>query len=154
MVSIGVCLKLSPGQLYKAGRAKFFLFGGPKKLARAIPLCYHAFVGFLTKFIAKIVLNAIALFLIAQYFPGFLLSGGLPALIIGALVLTALNMFLRPILHLIATPLIWVTFGLFGIIIHIIILWIADQVLVQLAITNLTTLFWASIILALVNSFF
>lgn len=109
---------------------------------------------FLVKFIAKIALNAIALWVAKTYFPGFVLSGGIETILVGALVLTLLNIFVAPVLRLVATPLLWLTFGVFGIVINILLLWFADQLLVQLAITNLSTLFWVSIIVALANSFF
>lgn len=111
-------------------------------------------MGFISKFIAKWVVNIIVLYFITRYFPGFLLSGGIPTLFIGALVLTVLNVFVRPILRLIATPLVWITFGLFNILIHIFILWLADSVLTQIQVADLYTLFWASIVLAVANSFF
>lgn len=111
-------------------------------------------MAFLTKFIAKIALNAIALWVAKTYFPSFVLSGGIETILAGALVLTLLNIFVAPVLRLVATPLLWLTFGVFGIVINILLLWFADQLLVQLAITNLSTLFWVSIIVALANYFF
>ena len=115
---------------------------------------YSRPVEFITKFIAKIVLNGAALYVSKLYLSGFLLAGGLDTLAIGALVLAVLNIFVRPVLRLVSSPLIWVTFGLFSFVIHIAILWLADQLLTQLTITSVSTLFWASIIVALANTFF
>lgn len=111
-------------------------------------------MGFLTKLIARFLLNGLALYVATLYFPKFVLAGGAESLAAGALVLTVLNLFLRPILKLVSTPLIWVTFGLFNIVIHVAILWLADLVLTQLTIGDLPTLFWVSIIIAIANSFF
>lgn len=111
-------------------------------------------MGFLAKFLAKILLNAAALYVAAIYFPGFVISGGVPAFIIGAVFLAALTSFLRPVLRIVSAPLVWVSFGLFNLVINMFILWLADKFLAQLAIADLTTLFWVSIILALANSFF
>lgn len=111
-------------------------------------------MGFLIKFIAKAALNGAALYVAQLYFSKFVLAGGLETIIAGALVLAVLNTFLRPILKLIATPLLWFTFGLFNIVIHVAILWIADQMLTQVAVGDLSTLFWVSIIVAIANSFF
>jgi putative membrane protein len=111
-------------------------------------------VEFITKLIAKIVLNGGALYISRLYLSGFILAGGFESLAVGALVLAVLNAFVRPILKLISTPLIWITFGLFNIIIHILILWFADQLLTQLTITDFKTLFFASIIVAIANTFF
>ena len=109
---------------------------------------------FITKLVGKVLLNGAALYVAGLYLPGFILLGGFEALAVGAIVLTVLNAFVRPILRLISTPLIWITFGLFNIVIHVLILWLADQFLTQLAITDLQTLFFASIIIAIANAFF
>lgn len=99
-------------------------------------------------------INAAAIYIAKIYFPGFVLNGGVETILVGALILTILNIFVAPVLRLIATPLLWLTFGLFGIVINIIILWLADKFLTQLVITNISTLFWVSIIMALANALF
>ncbi|MBI2640862.1 MAG: phage holin family protein [Candidatus Sungbacteria bacterium] len=111
-------------------------------------------MGFLAKFIAKIVLNGAALWVASIYFPGFVMIGGLITIVIGGAFLAVLNLFLRPILRLISAPLVWITFGLFNFVINMFILWLADRLLTQIAITDLTTLFWVSVILSLANAFF
>ncbi|QQG45341.1 MAG: phage holin family protein [Candidatus Sungiibacteriota bacterium] len=111
-------------------------------------------MGFIYKLVAKVILNAVALYIVGRYFQNFQLGGGIETLIVAALVLAALNTFLRPILKLVSTPLLWVTFGLFNLVLNMALLWIADSLLTQLAINDLTTLFWTSILIALANSFF
>lgn len=111
-------------------------------------------MGFITKLVAKAILNGAALYVSRLYLPGFIFLGGLESLAVGAAVLTVLNAFVRPVLRLISTPLIWITFGLFNIVIHVLILWLADQFLTQLTIVDLKTLFFASIIIAITNTFF
>ena len=111
-------------------------------------------MGFLTKFVARALLSTAALYIALLYFPGFSASGGLQTIIIGGILLAVLNSFLRPILKLISAPLVWITFGLFNLIINMFILWLADRFLTQLTIVDLTTLFWVSVILALANSIF
>ena len=108
-------------------------------------------MGFLAKFIVRILLNGAALYIAKTYFSGFVLTGGTETLIIGAIVLALLNTFLRPILKFISTPLIWLSFGLFNLVIYIIILWLADALLLSLSISDLMTLFWVSLIVALAN---
>lgn len=111
-------------------------------------------MAFLIKFISRTLLNAVALYIASFYFAGFLITGGGGTIIIGGLLLAVLNSFLRPILRLISAPLVWITFGLFNLVINAFILWLADRFLTQLAIADLGTLFWVSIILSLANSFF
>lgn len=88
-----------------------------------------------------------------KFFPGFILASGWDVLIIGALVLATLNIFVRPVLKIITTPLIWITLGLFNLVINMLILWMTDQILLQLTITDLKTLFLVSIITAIANIF-
>lgn len=114
----------------------------------------YTLMTFVSKFIARTVLSGIALYFASQYFPGFTLSGGTTALAFAALALALLNTFVRPILRLIATPLIWLTLGLANILIHVAILWLADFLLPQLVIADLPTLFWVAIIIAVANAFF
>lgn len=111
-------------------------------------------MGFISKLVAKIVLNGVALWAAGQYFEGFVLGGGFETLIVAALVITGLYVFIRPIVKLVATPLVWITFGLFTIVINVALLWVADYYLAELAISNLSTLFWVSIMLSVVNAFF
>ena len=108
----------------------------------------------MAKFILKIVLNAGALYAAEYFFSGFILTGGLLTFTIGALFLALLFTLLRPLLKILFIPLVWITFGLFNIVISIFLLWIADAVLAEITITNFQTLFWVSFLFAIVNSFF
>lgn len=110
-------------------------------------------MGILGKFIVRIIVNGIILWALPLYFTDFVLSGGIETLAIAALVLAAINAFVRPALKIIATPFTLITFGLFNIVINIALLYLADQILAQLTVTGFSTLFWTSLIIALVNSF-
>lgn len=109
-------------------------------------------MGLFTRLIAKVTLNGLALWIAKSFFSGFILTGGVPAFVIGVLVFFILNISLRPILRMVATPLVWITFGLFNIVINMIILWTADLLLAPLVISDLQTLFWVSLIVAIANS--
>lgn len=111
-------------------------------------------MSFWIKFLAKTLLNALALYVVSLYFSGFVIGGGVQTIIIGGLLLAVLNSFLRPIIRLISAPIVWLTFGLFNLVINMFVLWLADRMLTELTIADLPTLFWASIILALANAFF
>ncbi len=107
---------------------------------------------FWARFIVKIVFNGVILYAAPLYVPGFTFTGGFEAVIAGAFVLTFLNVFIRPILKLFTSPLLWITFGLFSIVIHVTLLWFADQMIAELAITNFSTLFGMALMFAFVNS--
>lgn len=105
----------------------------------------------LLKFILRVFLNGIALYIADRLFEGFIINGGVMTIIIGALTLALLNILLRPIIKFITAPLIWLTFGVFNIAINVFLLWVADLLLTQISIDNLFTLFWVSIIVAIAN---
>lgn len=104
------------------------------------------------KFSAKILLNSLILFFTPAYIPGFVITYNPPSIVGAAILLTLLNLIVRPFLKIITTPLIWITFGLFTIVINIAILWMLDIVLEGLEIQTFSALFWVSTIIAIINS--
>lgn len=105
------------------------------------------------RFLIKIILNSAALYAARNYLSGFGLEGGLETILTGGVVLALLNTFIRPIFKLVSAPLLWISFGLFNILINMAILWIADKLLAKVAITGWTALFWASIMTTAANIF-
>lgn len=103
------------------------------------------------RFIWKIAANSLALFVAAYYLNGFIVSGGIVSLLIGGVVLALIHIIIRPILKLISFPFILLSLGLFNIVINIVLLLIADKLLPQLAIADLWSLFWGSIIISIAN---
>lgn len=110
-------------------------------------------IGIGTKFIIRVFLNGLGLYIAGAYIPGFHLTGGVKTLAISAGLLALLYTVLRPFLRLITAPLVWVTFGLFNIAINMALLWGADLALAELQIENITTLFYVSLIIAIANIF-
>jgi len=72
----------------------------------------------------NIVFYAVALFLTAQSLSGVVVSGGLWAYIIGAIVLSILFVLVKPILSIITLPLNIITLGLFSFFTNAIILYL------------------------------
>ncbi len=107
---------------------------------------------FLLKFLVRVALNAAALYIAGYFLDGFILPGTIEYLILGGFVLAIINIFVKPVLRFISFPLIIITFGLFSVVINIIILLIADTILAELVIQNYITLFLASIIIGIANS--
>jgi len=77
-------------------------------------------VGLLVSFIA----NAIALYLIAKFVPGFNHDVGIGTALIAALVFGIVNAVIGPILRLVTLPLTWLTFGLFAFVVNVILFWL------------------------------
>lgn len=105
------------------------------------------------RFVLRIAANGLGLYLAKSYVPGFGLSGSWETIAIGAVVLALFITFLRPILRFVSAPLIWLTLGLFNLVIQGIILWLADKILTQVTIADYWALLWTSILLSIVNLF-
>lgn len=68
-------------------------------------------------FLIRLILNSLALILVASLLPGIEVKGVIPA-IAAALLLGIFNAFLRPLLILLTFPLSLLTFGLFILVIN------------------------------------
>ncbi|MEK7077346.1 MAG: phage holin family protein [Patescibacteria group bacterium] len=107
------------------------------------------------KFLARAVLafiaNAFALIVIARYIPGIALPNDFKAVFFLALILTALNFILKPILRLILSPVIALTLGLGVILVNMIVLYALDILSPALTITGIPALAYAALILGFIN---
>jgi putative membrane protein len=109
---------------------------------------------FITKLILSIVANALAIFLAAKYIiPQYMtFTGDVVDYLTVGLILALANIFIRPILKIVSAPLIFITMGLFLIVINIIILFAVDWFVEALNIISLWGYLWGSIIIAIVNA--
>ena len=72
----------------------------------------------------RFLINAIALYLIARYVPGFNHDVGVGSALIAAVVFGIVNALIGPILRLITLPLNWMTHGLFSIVVNYVLFWL------------------------------
>ena len=107
----------------------------------------------LSKFLGKVVANAVGLSIAAYFLPKVVLSDGWQGLVVAAIGLALLHTILRPILKIITAPLVLITLGLFSIIINIAILWIADYYLTQIAFNDFYSLSVTALIITVANIF-
>lgn len=110
------------------------------------------------RLIYTIVTNAFALFLVSILLPGFIFEGGWMAPAIAGAVLTVLNMLVKPILKFLSFPLVFVSAGLFLIVINAGILYLTQYVVmvmdvegVAMIINDLLTYLLAAIIFGFAN---
>ncbi|MFA7278123.1 MAG: phage holin family protein [Candidatus Gracilibacteria bacterium] len=69
-------------------------------------------------------LNALTLYLVIYMMPDIRYTGGLKFFLVAGLILTILNMFLKPLLKILAFPFLVVTAGLFMAFVNAFLLWI------------------------------
>jgi len=107
------------------------------------------------KFIARLILafvaNAIALWAASYFISGFIISYELYNFLIVAGLLTLINLYLKPIVKMILSPLIILSFGLFTLIINAALLWALDLFSQNLTIDGLLPLVYATLIISFVN---
>lgn len=102
-------------------------------------------------FILVLVLNALALLLVARLIKGIRVSSFGVALV-SALVLGLLNALVRPVLLILTLPINFLTLGLFTFVINAFILWLAALLVPGFTIDRFfPTALLAAIVLALIN---
>lgn len=77
-------------------------------------------------FLLRVLVNAVAIYLVAAIVPGISVSGLLTALGAG-LVLGLINAIVRPVLILLTLPVTLVTLGLFLVVLNAFCLWLTAQ---------------------------
>ncbi len=110
-------------------------------------------------FILTIITNALALLAVVQLLEGFHVNGGWLAYVVAGATIAFLNIIIKPILNLFAFPLVFLTAGLFSIVINAVILYLAQYVLqvmdiegVHILVDNHLTYLLATLIFGISNS--
>lgn len=103
------------------------------------------------KLIIKLLLNALAVFALAELLNGVSVNGYLGALIV-AIVLSVLNLLVKPILVILTLPVTILTLGLFLFIINALIVLLADKLVDGFRVDGLWTAVLFSILLCILQS--
>ena len=82
----------------------------------------------MTKFILRLAINAIALYLAVWLLPGLDLSGGVVSLLWIALIFGVVNALLGPLLKFLSCGLILLTLGLFTLVINTFLFWLTSVI--------------------------
>lgn len=82
----------------------------------------------MTKFILRLLINAIALYLAVLIVPGITLNSGMASLIWLALIFGLINALVRPLLKFLTCLLIALTLGLFTLVINTFLFWLTSAV--------------------------
>ncbi len=106
----------------------------------------------MTKFILRIVANALAIFIAVRLVNEIQFSGDFIDYLIVGVVLAVVNTFIRPILKIVSAPLIFITLGLFMLVINAIILFAVDWFVDALSITSIMGYVWGTIIISVANA--
>lgn len=108
----------------------------------------------IAKIVVAIVLNAIGFWLAIKYISGFSVSGDFKQFLAIAVLFTALNFFLKPILKLVLGPIIILTLGLGVVIVNALIIYILDIFSQNLTIETVLALLYTTLIMSAINVVF
>jgi len=101
-------------------------------------------------FLIRLVVNAIALLIVAYLLPGVHVSSFVGALV-AALVLGIVNAVLRPILVILTLPVVILTLGLFTLVINAITFYLVGQLGIGLEVHGFWSAFFGAIVLSIVS---
>jgi len=101
--------------------------------------------------IIQILANSLAILIATRLVPGFVFSGDILNLLIAGAVIGLVNALLKPVIRIISFPVIFLTLGLFNILINIFLLFLAAKFLPDLNIQTFWAAFWGVIIISLTN---
>jgi putative membrane protein len=104
----------------------------------------------MTKFILRWMINVVAIYLVILIVPGIHLQSGWVSVLWLALILGLINAFVRPLLKLLTCPLIFLTLGLFTLLINTFLLWLTSQIGQAFGINMVIDGFWPAFLGGLV----
>jgi putative membrane protein len=102
------------------------------------------------RFVARVLLNGLAILAAAYVLPGLQLSGPIPALVAGA-ALGFINAILRPILLLLTLPLTLLTLGLFIFVVNAICLALTAALVPGFEIAGFWSALFGALLVSLVS---
>ena len=102
------------------------------------------------KFILRLLLNALALLVVAQLVPGILLDSSLSA-VIAALLLGVVNAFIRPVLLLLTLPINLLTLGVFTFVINALMLELVAAIVKGFTVASFGSALAAAVVLWLLS---
>ena len=82
----------------------------------------------MTKFILRLCINAIALYLAALLLPGIALNGEPVSILWLALIFGLVNALVRPLISILTCPLVILTLGLFTVVINTFLFWLTSVI--------------------------
>lgn len=106
---------------------------------------------FLSRIIFYFLVNLTALIAAAQFVPGFSLNSNVESLLILTGIFTFINLLIKPILKLVFSPFIFLSLGLFSLVINAIILKLLDIWSINVTISGIQALAYSTLLITAVN---
>ena len=103
------------------------------------------------RFIFRLLINVVAILIIAHIAPGLIRVDGFLAALIAAILLGIVNTIIRPILVILTFPLTLLTFGLFLLVINALMLWLVSGLLSGFHVNGFWGALFGSILISIVS---
>jgi putative membrane protein len=107
-------------------------------------------------FLARLLVNAAALWVATRIVPGVTYSGGWLPFLGVAVVFGVINAFIRPVAKILTFPLIIVTLGIFALVVNGLMLWLTSSLAEGLGIgfhvSGFWSAFWGALVVSLVST--
>ena len=108
----------------------------------------------MAKFILKIAINSGAVYFASTFIDGFTFSGNYIILAGIGTALAIFQLFIYPIVKVVAFPIVIISFGLFGYIVDLAVLWGIAYLVPQLEITGILPLILGAAVISVANLLF
>ncbi len=108
-------------------------------------------VRLLLKLAIALLSNLIGLLVVTRFIEGFEIVPGFESFFLVAGILTFLNIFIRPFLKLILTPVIVLTLGFATFLVNALMIFMLDKFLTNITISGTLSLVYATVIISLIN---
>lgn len=85
--------------------------------------------------VRSLLINSVVLYLLTQIIPTVRINGGLRFFLLAGVILTGLNLLVKPVLNLLLLPINLLTMGFFRWVSGVVILWLLTGFVPQLSVT-------------------
>lgn len=102
-------------------------------------------------FLARLLINAVAIYLTTRILPGIRVPD-VPSALVAALVLGLVNAFIRPVVLLLTLPLNILTLGLFTLVVNALMLYLVAAVVPRLEIANFLSALVGALLIAVIST--
>jgi putative membrane protein len=103
------------------------------------------------KFLLQIIgLSLVVFYGLPYVVPGISVDGGRAA-IIAAVVFAFINFAIKPILKIVTLPLNFLSFGLFGLLINVLLFWFVASIIDGFTVINITAAFWGALVMTVAS---
>lgn len=103
------------------------------------------------RFLFRLLINVVAILIIAHIAPNLIRVDGFLAALIAAILLGIVNTIIRPILVILTFPLTLLTFGLFLLVINALMLWLVSALLSGFHVNGFWGALFGSILISIVS---